>query len=357
MTQADSQSDVSDPPPAPASESVRPAFSKDELVRRGYEFAHRALEFGERSFHRTLGRMAAVTPEGSVGGLCGMMASLPFTPETILFGYAQGLFPMETRGSIVWNCPDPRCVVPLDKLHVPSRVARYLKKGLFELRFDSDPAEVLANCADRTETWLSHRVQRAYLSLFELGALHTIAAYSSGRLVGGAFGIALGSVCTIESMFSHEDHASKLCFAQMCMQLVECGFTLADCQYMSPHVERFGAIEMPRAEYRERVARGLIRPAQFRLPTPVSPAKGKPAKANAAKAGPAKDRPAKSSPTDRAAPISPAPSGPEASGPAPSSLAQSGPETSGPVPSGPETSGPVPSGPETSSAAKSNGHG
>jgi leucyl/phenylalanyl-tRNA--protein transferase len=280
-------------------ESVRPAFSKDELVRRGYEFAHRALEFGERSFHRALGRVAAVTPEGSVGGLCGMMASLPFTPETILFGYAQGLFPMETRGRIVWNCPDPRCVVPLEQLHVPSRVARYLKKGLFELRFDSDPAEVLANCADRTETWLSHRVQSAYLSLFELGALHTIAAYSSGRLVGGAFGIALGSVCTIESMFSHEDHASKLCFAQMCMQLVECGFTLADCQYMSPHVERFGAIEMPRAQYRERVAYGLIRPAQFRVPTPapvkVSPKKGGSAKDNAAKDSAAKDNAAKDS--------------------------------------------------------------
>jgi leucyl/phenylalanyl-tRNA--protein transferase len=255
--------------PPPTSESARP-FSREELVRRGYEFAHRALEFSERSFHRALGRAASVTPEGSLGGLCGMMASLPFTAETILFGYAQGMFPMEKRGKIVWNCPDPRCVVPLEQLHVPSRVARYLKKGLFEMRFDRDPAAVLANCADRTETWLSHRVQRAYLSLFELGALHTIEAYSGNRLVGGAFGVALGSVHTIESMFSHEDHASKLCFAQLCLQLAECGFTLADCQYMSPHVERFGAMEMSRAEYRERVARGLIRPATFRAPAPPS---------------------------------------------------------------------------------------
>lgn len=266
--------------PPPTSESAHPApFSKDELVRRGYELAHRALEFGERSFHLALGRAASVTPEGSLGGLCGMMASLPFTAETILFGYAQGMFPMEKRGMIVWNCPDPRCVVPLDQLHVPSRVSRYLKKGLFDLRFDRDPAAVLANCADRTETWLSHRVQRAYLSLFELGALHTVEAYSGNRLVGGAFGVALGSVHTIESMFSHEDHASKLCFAQMCLQLQECGFTLADCQYMSPHVERFGAIEMPRAEYRERVARGHIRPATFRAPAP--PSNGKVASGNA----------------------------------------------------------------------------
>ncbi len=271
MTNADVHSDVSIFPP-PTSESAPPPFSKDELVRRGYELAHRALEFGERTFHRALGRAAALMPEGSVGGLCGMMASLPFTSETILFGYAQGLFPMEKRGKIVWSCPDPRCVVPLDQLHVPSRVERYLKKGIFDLRFDRDPAAVLANCADRTETWLSHRVQRAYLSLFELGALHTVEAYSGNRLVGGAFGVALGSVHTIESMFSHEDHASKLCFAKMCLQLAECGFTLADCQYMSPHVERFGAIELPRAEYRERVARGLVRPATFRAPVPASKA-------------------------------------------------------------------------------------
>lgn len=91
--------------------------------------------------------------------------------------------------------------------------------------------------------------------------------------MGGIFGVALGTVHTLESMFSHEDHASKLCFAHMCLQLRECGFTLADYQFMSPHVERFGAIELPRSEYRQRVARGLARPAQFRAPSPVGPLK------------------------------------------------------------------------------------
>ena len=120
-----------------------------------------------------------------------------------------------------------------------------------------------ANCGHRTETWLSHRVQSLYLRLFELGALHTVEAYSGNRLVGGAFGVALGTVCTLESMFSHEDHASKLCFAHMCLRLQKSGFTLVDCQYQSVQVERFGAIEIPREEYRERVARGLARPAMF----------------------------------------------------------------------------------------------
>lgn len=91
-------------------------FNKDELVRRSYELAHRVLEVGERTFHRALGRAASVMPEGPVGGLCGMMASSPLSAETLLFGYAQGMFPMDRRGRIVWNCPDPRCVVPLDRL-------------------------------------------------------------------------------------------------------------------------------------------------------------------------------------------------------------------------------------------------
>jgi leucyl/phenylalanyl-tRNA--protein transferase len=278
MTQLDSPSEptsLNDPspslPPAslpadgtpPEGQPARSRFNKDELIRSGYEFWNRATEFGQRKLHRALGHAAALTPEGPVGGLCGMMAQLPFTPETILLGYAQGMFPMDKRGRIEWHCPDPRCVVPLDKLHVPSRIARYLKKGLFELCFDRDPKAVLAACGDRTETWLSPRIQSTYLQLFELGALHTVEAYNGTRLVGGAFGVALGTVCTMESMFSHEDHASKLAFAFVCQHLVKCGFTLVDCQYQSPHVERFGAIEMRRAEYRDRVARGMIRPATF----------------------------------------------------------------------------------------------
>jgi len=264
MTLADPQ-DASILPPAPAAEDSGP-FNKEKWIQKGYEFLHRAVDFGERSYHRALGRAAAVTPEGAVGGLCGVMARLPFSPEQILLGYAQGMFPMDKRGQIFWNCPDPRCVVPLAQLHVPSRITRYIKQGLYELCFDRDPKAVLAACGDRTETWLSARVQSAYLGLFEMGAMHTVEAYQGDRLVGGAFGVALGRVCTLESMFSHEDHASKLCFAHACLHLKGRGFDLVDCQYTSPHVERFGAIEMRRDEYRERVARGLVQPASFNAP-------------------------------------------------------------------------------------------
>jgi leucyl/phenylalanyl-tRNA--protein transferase len=252
--------------PGPADAGSPTRFTKEELLRKGHVFVNRVLDFGQRKYHRALGHAAALTPEGPVGGLCGLTARFPFTSEQILLGYAQGMFPMDKRGQIHWHCPDPRCVVPLDKLHVPSRIRTYLRKGLFDLCFDRSPVQVLAACGDRKGTWLSPRLQASYQALFELGAMHTVEAWKGDRLVGGAFGVALGSVFTVESMFSHEDHASKLAFAFLGQHLIERGFSMVDCQYQQPHFERFGAIEMSRNEYRDRVARGLIQPPSFRAP-------------------------------------------------------------------------------------------
>src|SRR5215831_4208572 len=109
MTQLDSHSNDALALPVTA---LHWRFNKEEMRRIGYGFFNRAYDFGERKYHRALGRAAAVTREGPVGGLCGVMARLPFTPEEILRGYAQGMFPMEKRGEIYWHCPDPRCVIP-----------------------------------------------------------------------------------------------------------------------------------------------------------------------------------------------------------------------------------------------------
>ena len=238
-------------------------LNKAELMRKGRVFVHRVLDFGQRKYHRALGHAAAAVPEGPVGGLCGLTARFPFTSEQILLGYAQGMFPMDKRGSIQWTCPDPRCVVLLDKFHVPSRIKTYLRKGLFDLCFDKDPAAVLTACGDRTETWLTPRVQSAYRELFDLGAMHTVEAWKGDRLVGGAFGVALGTVFTVESMFSHEDHASKLAFAFLGQHLIDRGFSMIDCQYQQDHFARFGAVEMSREEYRKRIALGMIHPPSF----------------------------------------------------------------------------------------------
>lgn len=279
MTHADLQGDApAHPGPAPAA-PARPSLinralinkelmNKELLMRKGHAFVNRVLDFSQRKYHLALGHAAAAIPEGPVGGLCGMMARLPFTSEQILLGYAQGMFPMDKGGHMYWHCPDPRCVLPLEKLHVPSRIKTYLRKGLFDLAFDRAPDQVLAACGDRKGTWLSPRLQASYRALFDLGAMHTVEAWKGDRLVGGAFGVALGTVFTVESMFSHEDHASKLAFAYLCKHLVQQGFSLVDCQYQQDHFERFGAIEISRDEYRDRVARGMIRPPAFTAPAP-----------------------------------------------------------------------------------------
>jgi len=238
-------------------------INKELIIRKGRAAVRRALEIGQRTYHGVLSRAAAVVPEGPVGGMSGMMARFPFTSEHILLGYAQGMFPMDKRGSIHWYCPDPRCVVPLDKFHVPSRIRTYLRKGLFELCFDRNPGSVLSACGDRKGTWLTPRVQAAYQELFDLGAMHTVEAWKGDRLVGGAFGVALGAVFTVESMFSLEDHASKLAFAFLGQHLIDRGFSLIDCQYQQEHFARFGAIEMSQEEYRKRVALGMVHPPAF----------------------------------------------------------------------------------------------
>lgn len=260
--------------------------NRELLLRKSKAALRKVLYFSQTQYHRALGRAASVVPDGAVGGLCGVNARLPFTSEQILLGYAQGMFPVDLRGQIHWQCPDPRCVVPLDQLHVPSRIRTYLRKGLFQLCFDRDPAGVLAACGDRKGTWLTQRIQDAYKALFELGAMHTVEAWQGERLVGGAFGVALGTVFTVESMFSHEDHASKLAFAHLCTHLKERGFTMVDCQFQQEHFARFGAIELSRDEYRKRIALGLLNPQSFTAPPPAAvtgaPAEDKSGKPKAA---------------------------------------------------------------------------
>jgi leucyl/phenylalanyl-tRNA--protein transferase len=102
--------------------------------------------------------------------------------------------------------------------------------------------------------------------------MHTVEAWKDDRLVGGVFGVALGSIFTLESMFTREDHAGKLSLAHLCLHLVDRGFALVDCQYRQEHLERFGAVDMSREEYRNRIARGLIHPPSFRAPEAPPPA-------------------------------------------------------------------------------------
>ena len=188
-------------------------------------------------------------------------------PGLLLRAYREGLFPMALEdGDIGWFSPDPRGIVPLDMFHVPARLARVIRSGRFEVRVDTAMTDVIRACAEGREegTWISEQIVRSYLVLFALGYAHSVEVWREGRLVGGLYGVHQGGAFFGESMFHRETDASKVALAALVDRLRARGFTLLDTQWVTPHLKRFGAIEIPRAEYLERLADALAQDCTFK---------------------------------------------------------------------------------------------
>ena len=186
--------------------------------------------------------------------------TLTLTPEGVELAYRHGIFPMadERTGQVLWFRPDPRAVIPLDGFHVSRSLARTLRRGLFEIRFDTDFEGVMRGCADRPEgTWISERFVEVYGALHRAGKAHSVEAWREGRLAGGVYGLALGGAFMAESMFHRETDASKVALAALTSRLRERGFVLLDVQYVTPHLESLGAIEITRREYERRLEEAL----------------------------------------------------------------------------------------------------
>jgi leucyl/phenylalanyl-tRNA---protein transferase len=185
---------------------------------------------------------------------------LTLTPEGILLAYRHGIFPMadERSGEVLWFRPDPRAIIPLDGFHISRSLARTLKRATFEIRVDTDFEGVMRGCADRPEgTWISERFVEIYGTLHQEGHTHSVEAWRQGRLVGGTYGLALGGAFMAESMFHLETDASKVALAALVARLRERGFILLDVQYLTPHLESRGAVEVTRREYERRLERAL----------------------------------------------------------------------------------------------------
>ncbi len=199
------------------------------------------------------------------------------TPDMLLRAYAIGVFPMaEDRDDpdIFWVDPRMRGIIPLDAFHVPRRMRRTIRNGRFEITVDSDFEGVIEGCAESTEgrprTWINDRIMTLYGSLFHLGFAHTVECRRDGILVGGLYGVAMGAVFFGESMFSRETDASKVALIHLVARLRGAGFTLLDSQFITRHLSNFGAIEIPRSEYRQKLAAALKQTANFsRSPTPA----------------------------------------------------------------------------------------
>lgn len=194
------------------------------------------------------------------------MTCLEFTPSGVEFAYRYGIFPMhdDETDTIGWYRPDPRCIIPLDGFHTSRSLAKTIRKGIFEVRFNTDFEGVMRGCADRDEgTWISEDFIELYGILHRNGKAHSVEVFQNGVLVGGTYGVALGGAFMAESMFHYATDASKVALSALVQRLNECGFSLLDVQYLTPHLESLGAIEIPHNTYYLRLRRALRKKCCF----------------------------------------------------------------------------------------------
>ena len=189
-------------------------------------------------------------------------------PERLLLAYSLGIFPWYDEDMpILWHAPDPRAVLVPSDVHVPRSLAKLMRKKPFEVRLDSAFAQVIGQCAATARpgqggTWITDEMREAYIALHRLGFAHSAEAWQDGVLVGGLYGVSLGSIFYGESMFAAAPDASKVAFVTLVAQLERWGFSLIDCQQKTEHLMRFGAVMWRRKRFSEAIAAGVQQPTR-----------------------------------------------------------------------------------------------
>jgi leucyl/phenylalanyl-tRNA--protein transferase len=186
------------------------------------------------------------------------------TPEILLRAYSAGLFPMAESADdpdIYWVQPEIRGVIPLDGFHISRSLAKTVRREPFDIRFNSAFADVMTGCAEATEgrptTWINPVILGLYTELHQMGYAHSVEAWQGDALVGGLYGVSLGSAFFGESMFSRRTDASKICLVHLVERLRQRHFTLLDTQFTTEHLKSFGAIDVPRRDYEKLLARAM----------------------------------------------------------------------------------------------------
>ena len=186
-------------------------------------------------------------------------------PELLLQGYRLGVFPMAMEDdSIAWFSPDPRAIIPLENFHVPHALQRVSRKKIFEVKIDNRFGEVIRACAKRNDTWINPEIIESYERLHELGYAHSVEAWSKNKLAGGLYGVAVGGAFFGESMFHRVTDASKIALVALVEHLRANKFALLDTQWNTPHLQQFGAIEIPRERYLKMLRRAVELPRTFK---------------------------------------------------------------------------------------------
>ena len=190
------------------------------------------------------------------------------SPERLILAYSEGIFPWYNEGQpMLWHSPDPRMVLWAPDLHVPRSLKKVIRQQRFELRMDTAFEEVIWKCADAKRadhdgTWITDEMLNAYVRLHALGLAHSVEAYQEGKLVGGLYGVSLGTAFFGESMFAAVNDASKVAFVSLIERLQEWGMNLIDCQVHTDHLERFGAVLWKRSRFLEALDKAMDEPTR-----------------------------------------------------------------------------------------------
>ena len=178
------------------------------------------------------------------------------TPHILLRAYSAGIFPMAESAednALYWVAPEERGVIPLDGLRISQSLRKRVRRQSFDVRIDSDFDSVIRACAERTRdrpsTWINNRILSLYSQLHRMGCCHSVECWNGDTLVGGLYGVRIGAVFFGESMFSRATDASKVALVHLVARLNAGGFKLLDAQFVNPHLERMGAVSLPKTEY------------------------------------------------------------------------------------------------------------
>jgi len=196
-------------------------------------------------------------------------------PKLLLQGYRLGVFPMATEdGAIEWFSPDPRAILPLEDFHVPHALRRLLRRKVFEIKINNLFSEVIKACARREDTWINREIIESYTRLHELGYAHSVEAWSTGKsarrtdssrgeLAGGLYGVSIGGAFFGESMFHRVTDASKIALVVLVELLRTRKFAVLDTQWLTPHLQQFGGVEISRNHYLGLLRRAIELPRKF----------------------------------------------------------------------------------------------
>ena len=198
------------------------------------------------------------------------------SPQLLLRAYSMGIFPMaesQDDPTVFWVDPEIRGIIPLETFHVSKSLRKKIRSGTFEITCDTAFERVMRCCAEnsetRAETWINDDIIHAYTELHEYGFAHSLETWQDGELVGGLYGVSMGAAFFGESMFSRKADASKVALVHLVARMKRGGYQLLDTQFVTDHLKRFGAVEIPARQYLELLEVALQQKAEFSAVLPA----------------------------------------------------------------------------------------